>query len=95
MGLPECKKIYDSLEQSKRDVGVAFLKGFILDNVKKEIRGVIVKDKKGWFALFHHGWGTGIRNALRNASYGEKYFGINNLDDIYVELVEDAVKVNK
>ncbi len=92
MGLPECRKIYNSLSKHKRDVGIEFLRNFLLDKVKEQIRKAIDKNKLNWFAPYHFHWGMGIRNALRNAGYGEKYFGIDNLDDIYVELVEEAVK---
>jgi hypothetical protein len=39
----------------------------------------------------HHGWGTGVRNWLRQRGLGEAYFGIDNLDDYYVPLVELAL----
>lgn len=39
----------------------------------------------------HFGWGMGIRNYLRQQGYGEKWFGIDNLDDFYVTLVEMAL----
>ena len=39
----------------------------------------------------HHGWGTGIRNLLRQNGFSEKHLGVSNLDDYYVGLVEAAV----
>lgn len=38
----------------------------------------------------HHGWGTAVRNLLREHGFGEKEFGVDNLDDYYVPLVEVA-----
>lgn len=39
----------------------------------------------------HHGWGTSIRNLLRQEGFGEPYFGIDNLDDFYVVFIEMAL----
>ena len=52
-----------------------------------------MKDKgSDWILEHHHTWGMAVRNNLREAKFGEAEFGIQNLDDIYVELVEEAVK---
>jgi hypothetical protein len=32
-----------------------------------------------------------VRNLLREKGFNEKYFGVHNLDDIYVALVEEAL----
>jgi hypothetical protein len=32
-----------------------------------------------------------VRNLLRKGGFGEKELGVGNLDDVYVELVEQAV----
>lgn len=37
------------------------------------------------------GWGMGVRNALREHGFGEEPFGVRNLDNIYVPLIEEAV----
>jgi len=91
MGLKECKIIYNALSVSKKEKAIIFLKKLITEEDKKRIRTAIFHDPKSWFAFYHHGWGTNIRNALRREKLGEEYFGINNLDDIYVELIEDVV----
>lgn len=39
----------------------------------------------------HFSWGMGVRNLLRTEGFGEDFFGIDNLDDYYVPLVELAV----
>jgi hypothetical protein len=40
---------------------------------------------------FHHGWGTGIRNLLRQNGFAETEMGIDNWDDYYAVVVEKAV----
>ena len=92
MGLPENKLVYDFISTSKKEVVKKFLSELISEKDKRKIRKEIMKDSVGWFAPYHFTWGMAIRNALRQNGFGEEYFMIENLDDIYVELVEDAVK---
>jgi hypothetical protein len=42
----------------------------------------------GW----HFGGGMAIRNLLRKHGFSEEYFGVGNLDDIYIGLVEEAMQ---
>ena len=69
---------------------VQFLREHLSADVQAQIREAIPTE--AWPAAYHTFWGMGIRNALREAGYGEGPFGIANLDNIYVELVEAAVK---
>jgi hypothetical protein len=92
MGLTECRIIYNALSEEKKYPAIDCLKNHISKELKIGLRILIERDPEGWFAMYHHGWGTAIRNVLRQKGFGEEYFNINNLDDIYVELVEDAVK---
>ena len=91
MGLPINKKLYDSLPLKKKKKVIKFLKKWIYKEDIKKLRTIIKKEPEGWFASYHHFWGMAVRNSLRIAGYGEKYFKINNLDDIYTELVEEAI----
>lgn len=91
MGLEICLTIYTALKPEKKIPAILLLRQKISEQDKQEICKSYEKDPKGWFAWHHHGWGTGIRNLLRENNLGEDHFGICNLDDIYVELVEDAV----
>lgn len=45
-----------------------------------------------WIHPLHFDWGMTMRNFLRDMGFGEKEFGIQNLDNIYVELIEEAVQ---
>lgn len=89
MGLKANQKIYNSISDHKKKLAVEFLQKYL--QTKEDIKSVILKNPEGWFAPYHFGWGMAIRNALRTEGFGESYFGIGNLDDIYVELVEEAV----
>jgi hypothetical protein len=71
---------------------VEALRDELPDDAKREIRAAIAQSPDAWATPFHHGFGTAIRNFLRTAGFGETYWPIWNLDDIYVMLVEAAVK---
>lgn len=42
----------------------------------------------------HFNFGMGFRNWMRQSGIGEDYFGIGNLDDYYVSLIEHAVTMS-
>ena len=70
---------------------VDWLRGYLDFTVVDQIRTAIAADPEHWVAPYHFFWGMAIRNALRQAGFGEDYWPIWNLDDIYVPLVERAV----
>lgn len=41
--------------------------------------------------LWHFRGGMHVRNLLREKGFGEKYFGVSNIDDVYISLVEEAM----
>jgi hypothetical protein len=46
-----------------------------------------------WYVGSHFYWGMAVRNLLREKGFGEEYFGVHNLDDIYIALVEEALNL--
>jgi hypothetical protein len=92
MGLPDNALVYSFIPIGKREAAVKFLSKFISIEDKRKIRKEIEKEPVRWFAPYHFDWGMKIRNELRQTGFDEQYFMIKNLDDIYVELVENAVK---
>ena len=91
MGLKDNRNIYDSLNPALRDKAIKFLRKLLTIKTKKEIKIAINNNPEHWFTPYHFGWGMTIRNKLREAGFGENDFEIKNIDDIYVELVEDAI----
>lgn len=73
-----------------RDKGVEYLKGLIPDDDKIQIKMEYEKDNKTWWAMYHHGWGTAIRNSLRDNVCLDDELPSGNWDDYYVPLVEIA-----
>ena len=94
MGLPQLSAVYDSISWDKKHPALVHLRSVIREHGDvAEICKAIDADPVGWFAPHHFLWGMQIRNSLRQAGFGENYWPVGNLDDIYVELVEDAVRM--
>lgn len=75
---------------------VNFLKGYLPENVKQSI--IEVYEEFGlidWIGNNHHGWGTGIRNALRDAGFLDDQLPNENWDDYYIQVVELAVGIRE
>ena len=70
---------------------VEFLRSWLTPSVQQQIREVVNIKSPDWPAGYHLGWGMGLRNTLREHGFGEEPFGVRNLDNIYVPLVEEAV----
>lgn len=62
-----------------------------LERDRASIVASMERDPERWIGPYHHGWGTAMRNHLRQMGFGELYFGVHNLDDIYVALIEEAL----
>lgn len=59
------------------------------------IREDHAKDPRTWWALSHHGWGTGIRNFLRHTVCLDNELPSGNWDDYYIQLVEIYCGIRK
>jgi hypothetical protein len=87
------QKLYETIPFEKRIEMETWL-GSYLKEYAADIREKIHADREGWYAEYHFYWGMNVRNALRTAGFNEKFLGVENLDDVYVEAVEHAVLVN-
>lgn len=88
----------------KRRRAVEFLQAELRE-AAGEFRAHISEDPEAWWARphggdpalgfpgrsFHVTGGMSVRNALRHAGMDEAWFGIANLDDVYVGLIELAI----
>lgn len=77
------------LDQELVEEAVQFLRGQLAEQMDY-IRAEIAKDPQEWWVSHHHFAMMGVRNLLRGAGFGETEFGIENLDDYAVGLVEMA-----
>lgn len=83
----ECAKIPPAI----RAQAVIFLRGYFTADVCEQIIAAEKADPQEWWVGHHAFWGMGVRNALRSAGYGEKALGVDNLDDVYIGLIEEAL----
>lgn len=76
-----------AIELLRRELGDEFTQWY---RERRQLHGV-----KWWLPeRWHFEGGMAIRNLLRQRGFDEKYFGIGNLDNIYIKLVEDAMAEN-
>lgn len=88
--MEECKQMYAELTSEVKTPALKML-AEELASAKDEIKKAFDADPENWVAPYHFFWGMSVRNLLRKKGFGEDYFGIHNLDDIYVWLVEEAL----
>lgn len=91
MELRDLAKAYESLDRWNK--AVLFLKDDIAEDMDR-LRELAEENPVGWWAPFHFSGGMAVRNRLRNAGFGELDFGIENMDNIYVALLSDAIGVS-
>jgi hypothetical protein len=80
------------LSDDVKTKAVAIIQAEFTEDLKEEIRGMIRNDPNDWCSLYHHGWGTGVRNLLREKGLTDDMTPDGNWDDYYVMVVEEAVK---
>ena len=84
--------VYASLSPEIKAPALAMLATELAPAYPK-ISDMYADNPTGWATPHHFHWGMVIRNLLREKGFGEEYFGVDNLDDIYVSLVEEALKL--
>jgi len=72
------------------NVSVDKLRELITIKDASKIREEHKKDPDTWWAAYHHGWGTAIRNYLRDKICLDDQLPSGNWDDYYIRLVEKA-----
>jgi len=83
---------YAAIPVSLKEPALSLLAS-LLEPVSPEIRADYAKDPINWWKHGHFHFGLAVRNQLRRKGYDADYFGVSNLDDIYVFLVEEALKL--
>ncbi len=81
------------LDPEKVENACTFLRGWFadgMDAVQVHELTEAIKVNPEWFTAHHFFGMMAVRNALRIHGFGEKCFGIDNLDDYAVGLVERA-----
>lgn len=87
------KECVSVVSEAMKEKAAEFLRNHFSIVDKQSFRKLIEKGKDRWWYSEYHslGGGMAIRNLLRNNGFGEKDLPIENLDYIYVKLLERAV----
>lgn len=90
--IEECAAFYATLKPEIKAPALALLARELKED--SEAIAVVYKANPAyWWTSYHFYWGMGIRNLLRLHGFGENYFKVDNLDDIYIALVEEALEL--
>lgn len=73
------------------EMGVIHINNLLDDESKQKIKEEHEKDNRTWWASHHHGWGTSIRNSLRDNVCLDDKLPTKNWDDYYIQIVEIAL----
>ena len=71
---------------------MTYLRKRLSKGVQQMIREAIEGNPQCWWVSRHVTWGMRLRNEMRKSGHGEKDLGVENLDNVYVGLIEEAVK---
>jgi hypothetical protein len=103
----ECRELYAGIESGIRQRAVRLLADKICESDKREWRSLLERyGPNEWFYHIgdkyeaetsfplcpHFGFGMNIRNFMRVNGFGEKELGVHNLDCVYVEFLENAIR---
>lgn len=83
------------LSQEITEKSVIYLKSILTEDSVKTIVQEWSHNPETWWAMAHHGWGTSVRNSLRDNVCLDDKLPSGNWDDYYIPLVEIAVGVRK
>lgn len=90
------KKVWENVQEEKRIEAASYLNKTLPKNAYDFLNEAFSKNTDDYEILedmplrFHFEYGMAVRNELRSAGFGEEYFGIENLDFIYMQLLRIA-----
>jgi len=85
------RKFYEAIPEEKKLPAIILLSKKISAQDRVYMRRLQAANPNDWYVSQHFFGGMAVRNYLREYGFGEKYWPIWNLDDIYVFLLEDAI----
>jgi hypothetical protein len=83
------------------DGAIVFLNNWLSQETGKEdenterpmievVSNMIQESPNKWWVMHHFTWGMAMRNLLRENGFTEQELGIDNLDNYYISLIEQA-----
>ena len=90
----ERRALYDAIPAGALVSAMELIAASVPPEVAAEVRSAYEADPDGWWRSPDLRLvGISVRNLLRSRGFDAEYFRVGNLDDIYVLLVEDALKL--
>jgi hypothetical protein len=86
------RKFYDALSVEKKNPAIDLLSKDIESTGERQTLRDMMAEGPDWYVMQHFHGGMAVRNRLRSKGFGEDYWPIWNLDDIYIFLLEDAIR---
>jgi hypothetical protein len=77
------------VDPSERRKAIQYLIKNISAETWVDVQNEMKEKGSNWGVFHHHGFGMGVRNLLREGGFN---WGPIDLDDIWVELIEEAIK---
>ena len=77
------------IDKNERKKAIQYLIDKISAETWQDVQKVMKEKGSNWGIFYHHGFGMDVRNLLREGGFN---WGPIDLDDIWIELVEGAVK---
>lgn len=81
----------NNLDKDIVNKGILHIKEILDSDTIEQIKIEHKNNPKSWWALYHHGWGTAIRNSLRDKVCFDDKLPSGNWDDYYIQIVEMAL----
>ena len=77
-------------DSEKHDAAIASLQDWLGESGLERLRKIVAAES--WWVAHHFASGMQVRNHLRENGFDEAELGIKNLDNVYVHLLEEAVR---
>lgn len=87
----ECRQMYDEISSKKKSSAILCIVNSDINKYFGELVVNAFENNGNPVYDLHFGFGMAFRNFLRKNGFGEKFFGIDNLDCIYEFLLADAI----
>lgn len=82
---------YTALDPDLRKEAAASVKALLSEKESVSLRNAIKTDPESWWTGFHFIQGARLRTELEVAGFTAERFGVDSLDDIWMDILYDAV----
>jgi hypothetical protein len=87
------ERIWSQYPPDKTAPAVAAVRAWLqTSETYEKLQAWVKADPKEWWFIHHFFGGMQTRNYLRQHGFGEDYWPVWNLDDLWVKIIEEAVR---